>query len=163
MADKALYILAGYDGETEARLSGIQNKLYECGFTGTQTKNIPMHITLGSFLTDKETELIALLERLSEETESFELVFSHIGIFAGARVMFIAPNTNEKLLALKNKFGEDPVWAPHTTMLIDEPEVIAEALPVVMSEFNTFGGRLTSLHLYEFFPTRHILTVHFER
>lgn len=163
MADKALYVLAGFDDESEKRLSDLQNKLYKCGFTGTQTKNIPMHITLGSFPTDKEAELTEQLERLAKETESFEIVFSHVGLFAGSKIMFIAPNTGEKLLALKKNFGESPAWTSHTTMLIDEPEVIAEALPVIMKEFASFGGRVTTLHLYEFFPTRHILTVHFER
>ena len=41
MAGKALYILAAYDDRTEERLSGIQNRLYELGFSGIQTKNIP--------------------------------------------------------------------------------------------------------------------------
>ena len=33
MAEKALYILAGYDDQTEAYLAGIQKKLYEQGFS----------------------------------------------------------------------------------------------------------------------------------
>ncbi len=50
---KALYVLAGYDA-AESYLAGIRNKLYEAGFTGTQTKNIPMHITMGLFTTERE-------------------------------------------------------------------------------------------------------------
>ena len=38
---KSLYILAGYDDNTEKYLAGNQNKLYEEGFSGTHTKNIP--------------------------------------------------------------------------------------------------------------------------
>lgn len=34
MADKALYIIAGYDDKTEKNLAGIQNKLYEQSFRG---------------------------------------------------------------------------------------------------------------------------------
>ena len=48
MAEKALYVLAGYDDDTEKLLSGIQNKLYEQGFSGVQTKGIPMHFTITS-------------------------------------------------------------------------------------------------------------------
>ena len=59
MDNKALYILAGYDDETGRRLQAIQDRLYEEGFTGTQTKNIPMHTTMGSFPTDMEEELKA--------------------------------------------------------------------------------------------------------
>ena len=36
MANKALYVLAGYDDETEKSLAGIQNRLYDLGFEGTQ-------------------------------------------------------------------------------------------------------------------------------
>ena len=57
MTDKALYVLAGYDDETEKTLSGIQHKLYDLGFSGVQTKNIPMHFTLGSYAADREEEL----------------------------------------------------------------------------------------------------------
>ena len=52
--EKALYVLAGYDDKTEEYLSNIQSKLYECGFLGTHTKNIPQHITLVSFPIDKK-------------------------------------------------------------------------------------------------------------
>ena len=83
MADKALYVLAGYDDATEMRLAALQNKLYEHGFTGTHTKNIPQHITLGSFPTEKERELTELLQKLSEEGSSFDVTFNHVGIFAG--------------------------------------------------------------------------------
>ena len=67
MEDKKLYILAGYDDATEEQLAGLQKKLYEAGFVGKETKNIPMHITLGSFPTDREEELKAVLEGAVEE------------------------------------------------------------------------------------------------
>ena len=163
MSDKALYVLAGYDDATEVHLANIQNKLYKRGFTGTHTKNIPQHITLGSFPTEKEAELIDLLQKLSEECPSFDITFNHIGVFGGARVLFVAPDPNDKLLKLKELFGDSYNWTPHTTMLIDNPDTIYEALPIVMENFSAFKGRITALHLYEFFPTRHILSVHFEQ
>ena len=92
MADKALYILAGYDQKTDAHLSGIQARLYAQGFTGTHTKGLPQHITLGSYPVDKEAELIAFLHQLSTATGSIDVTFNHVGIFAGSRVLFIAPD-----------------------------------------------------------------------
>lgn len=159
MADKSLYVLAGYDECTETHLSEIQNKLYEKGFIGTHTKNIPQHITLGSFPTSKEEELIRLLRHTAEQTAAFEVTFNHVGIFGGAKVLFIAPDTNSALLKIKELFGDSYNWTPHTTMLIDTPETIYKALPTVMENFASFSGKITSLHLYEFFPARHILTV----
>ena len=159
MADKALYILAGYDDDTEARLAGIQNKLYEKGFSGVHTKNIPQHTTLGSFPMEKEQELVDMLRDLAAKTEAFDVTFSHVGIFGGSKVLFVAPDATQKLLELKECFGDSFGWAPHTTMLIDEPETILQALPTVLENFTSFGGKVAYLHLYEFWPTRHILTV----
>lgn len=156
---KALYILAGYDDNTEKYLSGIQNKLYEAGFMGTQTKNIPMHTTLGSFPCEKEEELIEFLKKLSAETKAFEVTFNHIGMFGGGNVLFIAPDANHRLLDLKEKFGSSYNWAAHTTMLIDDARVVQQALPVVLEQFKAFIGKVSKLHLYEFFPTRHIISV----
>ena len=159
MANKALYILAGYDETTDALLSDIQSKLYDRGFTGTHTKNIPQHITLGSFPTDQEDELTEFLHTLSNEVRSFDVTFNHVGIFGGSKVLFIAPDCNEQLLKLKEHFGSAFNWTPHTTMLIDEPDVICRALPTVMQHFSSFKGIVTTLHLYEFFPARHILSI----
>lgn len=160
MADKALYIMAGYDDNTEMNLSGIQNKLYEQGFSGRHTKNIPQHITLGSYPVDKENDLIELLKRIAKTTRVFDVTFNHIGIFGGSNVLFIAPDSVKELLELKENFGESFGWTPHTTMIIDEPDVILRALPIVLNEFSSFCGKVTTLHLYEFWPTRHILSVH---
>ena len=159
MADKALYVLAGYDDDTEAYLSGIQEKLYANDFSGVHTKNIPMHITLGSFPCDKEDELRSLLLRTADEVSGFDVTFNHVGVFGGAKVLFAAPDVSHDMLALKERFGDSTDWTAHTTFLIDSPEVIYKALPYVMEEFSAFGGKVTSLYLYEFFPARHILTV----
>lgn len=159
MSNKALYVLAGYDNKTEEYLSSLQNRLYEDGFTGTHTRNIPMHITLGSFPTDKESELTDCLKNISKDLSAFDITFNHIGIFSGGKVLFAAPDANYSLLELKQKFGDIYGWAPHTTIIIDSPDVVYQALPIVMKDFNSFSGKVTSLHLYEFFPTRHILSV----
>ena len=160
MADnKALYVLAGYDDETEKYLAGIQNKLYQEGFEGWQTRNIPMHITLESFPTEQEEELVERVKKVASETSSFEVTFNHVGIFHDGNTMFIEPNTNAALLKLRETFGSSYHWTPHTTMLIEKPEVICQALPHVISAFDPFKGRVEVLHLYEFFPTRHILSV----
>lgn len=157
--NKQLYILAGYDEASEAHLCHLQNLLYEQGFVGTHTKNIPMHITLGSFPTDREELLKVLMQRLSEEVDSFDVTFNHIGIFGGAKVLFVSPDMNDELLSLKERCSDSFHWTPHTTLLIDEPDVIFRAAPYVLHEFKSFVGKVNSLHLYEFFPTRHIMSV----
>lgn len=164
MADKALYILAGFDDVTEGKLTALQNRLYEQGFSGVQTKGIPMHFTLGSYLSEQEEELKQRLLRISEEHKSFEVDFSHVGLFRLSEndVLFIKPEVNKAMLKLKDEFTDssDPYgWSSHTTMLIDRPQIISEALQIVMGEFSSFSGKTETLHLYEFWPARHILSV----
>ena len=66
------------------------------------------------------------------------------------------------MLALKDEFSDNRDqfnWSPHTTLLIDKPAVIQEATQSVLKEFTSFSGKVTVLHLYEFWPTKHILSV----
>ena len=159
MAEKRLFVLAGFDGETETRLHGWQKGLYAQGFKGTQTKHIPPHFTLDNFPVDREQQLKRLLTELAEKQHPVSVLFSHIGIFPGGKVLFAAPDCNRELLMLKETFGRSYGWTPHATMLVDTPEEIVRAYPVFEREFEPFDGTVTSLHLYEFFPVRHILSV----
>ncbi|MBR3142963.1 MAG: 2'-5' RNA ligase family protein [Clostridiales bacterium] len=164
MENKSLYVLAGYDDLTEKRLSEMQNRLYDLKFEGVQTKNIPMHFTLGSYDTDREEELIARLNRLSGNFEAFDVAFNHIGLFRLPEndVLFIAPEVSREMLSLKDEFTDNKDtfrWSAHTTLLIDKPDIIRKALPAVLADFSSFEGEVTRLYLYEFWPTRHILTV----
>ena len=168
MADKALYVLAGYDDDTEAKLAGIQQRLYDLGFSGTQTKDIPMHVTMGQFDTSKEQELKERLIALSKSVKAFTADFNHIGLFEHPEneVMFIQPKISVEWLELRDRFSDNIdtfPWSPHTTLLIDRPAVIDEALKVVMEEFRAFSGKVTTLYLYEFWPTWHVLTVQLKK
>ncbi len=159
MTEKFLCVMACYDSETEEHLAGLQNRLYENGFCGTHTKGIPQHITLGTYPVEKEAEVAELVKKVAEWTVEFPVVFNHLGIFQGGEVLFVAPCVSKALLELQENFGKDLGWTPHTTMLIDAPEIIRKALPIVQEPFVAFGGRVTSICLYEFWPTRPILTV----
>ena len=154
--NKFLCVMAGYDSATETRLSEWQKLLYDRGYVGDQTKGLPPHITLGTYPVAEETEVTELVKRIAKNTQSIELTFNHIGIFGGSKVLFIAPDPNRELLALKENFGDSHNWTPHTTMLIDKPEVIYRALPIVAEPFQAFSGSVESLYLYEFWPARFI-------
>lgn len=158
-SDKFLCVLAGYDEATEAHLSALQQRLYDAGFVGTHTKNIPQHATVGFGDCKDEALMIEQLRKVAAAAQPFDVTFNHIGIFGGGKVLFIAPDTSRALLDLKENFGSSDNWTAHTTMLIDEPDVIRSALPVLQEEFLAFRGQFAYLHLYEFWPTRHILSV----
>jgi 2'-5' RNA ligase len=163
MAEKFLCVMVGFDQETEERLAGIQNALYEAGFVGTQTKGLPLHITLGTFPVVEESEVARLVARVAQQFGPFNITFSNIGLFAGCKVLFIAPAPNRTLSDLKDNFGQRATWTPHTTMLIDEPRKVHAALPIVGEQFKSFQGKVQNLHLYEFWPTRHILSLNLGR
>ena len=104
--------------------------------------------------------MVGVLKNQCTKTASFDVTFNHVGIFGGGKVLFIAPDCKKALLDLKEVFGTSYGWTPHTTVIIDESDVILKSLPIVMNHFASFAGKITTLYLYEFFPARHILTVH---
>ena len=101
MEDKSLYLLAEFDDDTERVLSDYYSILKQHGLEGKQTKNIPYHITLGSYDTSYENRLIDELETVCYNTPEIELLLSHLGIF-GLDVLFAGPNINYELLSLQS-------------------------------------------------------------
>ena len=61
--------------------------------------------------------------------------------------------------AIKTETQEKFPWTPHCTIIIDEPETIQNALPILVEHFQPFMGRITKLHLCAFWPTRESATV----
>jgi len=157
--DKALYVLAELDDQTQKTLSGYYEKLVQNGFPGTQTKEIPYHLTMGSYPCDMERKLTGWLDEKIADMSGVTLLFDHIGLF-GLNVLFLAPNVTHELLTLKEAITFDGTidefpWAAHATMLIDTPENILRALPVV-ADMLPLEARIDSIGLYEFFPKRGI-------
>lgn len=81
MDNKFLCLMAQFDAETENKLKEIQNLLKEEGFIGEQTSNLPNHITLGTFKTDNEIELIDKLKTVCNNTYRIPISFNTIGLF----------------------------------------------------------------------------------
>lgn len=160
MKDKFLCVMAQYDEETELKLEEIQKLLLDNGFLGKQTPNLPNHITLGSFDKLQEELLKEKVRMVSKQFHSFDIKLSSIGLF-GLEVLFIAPSVNHELLNLQqyfnNNYADGHGWTAHTTMLIDDSETIQKALPLVANHFKGFTGKIESISLYEFWPTRFIL------
>lgn len=164
MAETFLTLMADYDMAAQFRMDGWYNAIQRAGFSGTQTPGLNHHISLATFPVEAEAEAIALTKRIAAEYAPVEVHVSHVGLFAGSRVLFAAPESNPALTALQQACADDrPLngypWTPHTTMLIDTPENIVAALPALMEKFEPFRGRITHLHLCAFWPTREILRV----
>jgi len=160
MDEKSLYLLAQFDDETEEMLSACYAELVQQGFVGKQTKDIPYHFTLGCFDCCHEENLVSELEKICSTTKIIDIRLDHLGLF-GLKVLFAEPNMNFELLSLQKAFfdgcgnGYHP-WTAHATILLDEPDNIIKALPIVADKFKPTHARITSVGLYEFFPKRFI-------
>lgn len=163
MAESFLTLMADYCAEDQQRISVWYDALQNAGFTGTQTPGLNHHISLATFPLDQEEEAIALTRRVAAEFGPVHVDIRHVGVFPGGKVLFAAPDMSPELTALQRACTAETVngypWTPHTTMLIDTPETIGAALPVLMAKFMPLRAKIDRLHLCAFWPTREILTV----
>ena len=100
MAEEFLTLMADLDGDSQARMSAWYGALREAGFTGRQTPGLPYHISLASFPLDKEREAVKIMQKAAAAFSAVPVHISHMGLFAGGRVLFCAPERNPRLDAL---------------------------------------------------------------
>ena len=162
MAEQFLTLMAELDDSSQQHLSGWYDGLRKAGFTGTQTPGLPYHISMAAFPLDQEDKAVETAWRAAAGSVPVPVHFSHIGMFAGGRILFAAPERNPELdrlqEACRSSAPQEHPWTPHTTLLIDEPEAVHAALPVLVSSFVPFVGKIVRLHLCAFWPTREILS-----
>lgn len=164
MAEQFLTLMADLDEESQALMSEWREQLEKSGFIGTQTPGLPFHISLATFSLDKEQEVIYEMQRLAKKFYAIPVHISHIGMFAGGKVLFGAPDMNPpKLFSLREAISIEPhekfPWTPHATIMIAETDTICKALPILLESFHPFMGKITRLHLCAFWPTREIMSV----
>ena len=161
MEEKHLYVVAQFDAQTNQTLAALYQALVAEGLLGTQAKDIPYHITLGTFEIEDEVEVIRRAHAAARTMDAFTLRLSHIGLF-GLDVLFIAPAVKQQLLDLLHAVvpgggtADEFPWVAHTTLLMDEPQNIQRAIPVVAKHFAPFRACVESIGVYEFSPERKI-------
>ena len=94
MAEEFLTLMADLDDESQRIMSGWYAKLKDEGFTGVQTPDLPFHISLGCFSLEKESDVVNEMKALAERFSTVPVHISHIGLFAGGKVLFAAPDMN---------------------------------------------------------------------
>ncbi len=167
MTEQFLTLMADLDNASQAIMSEWYKKLNDAGFMGTQTPNLPFHISIATFPLEKEQEAVEITRRVAGEFAQMPVHISHVGVFAPGKVLFGAPERNSELDMLHNacdiNSDQQRPWTPHVTLLIDEPATICEAMPLVLKSFYPFVAQITRLHLCAFWPTREILSVELRR
>ena len=163
MAEQIIVLMADWDEGTQKALGAIYEDLQKEGFTGKQTPGIPYHISMSTYPIDKEAEALEAMKKAAEACSKFEVSISHLGMFAGGSILFAAPDRNAELDKLHSfcdiGLPQEFAWTPHTTIMIDEPEVVQSALPTVVKGFRPLSGKITRLHLCAFWPTREIAAI----
>ena len=160
MGNKFLALMADLDENTQKVMSGWYKTLQEAGFKGVQTPDLPYHITMAILPLDREEEAVERMRKVASEFEAFPVHLSHMGMFAGGTVLFAAPERDAALKALHEALEFDVPqphpWTPHATILIDDPQTVQAALPLVVKSFTPLLGKVTRLNLWEFLPKREI-------
>lgn len=164
MAEQFLTLMADLDENSQNIMGTWYEELQDVGFTGEQTKGLPFHISMACYPLDKEKEVVELVQRMAEQFTEVPVYISHVGVFPGGKVLFGAPDMNPELIAIHDASVEvesiqEFIWTPHTTMIIDEPEVVGKALHIFAKSFVPFFGKIVRLHLCAFWPTREIMSV----
>ena len=160
MAESFLTLMAEYCEEDQQRISVWYDAIQQAGFAGTQTPGLRHHISMATFPLEKEEEAIRVLHETAARFAPRTVAIRHVGVMPGGRTLFAAPDMCPELTALQRACGSAVLngypWLPHTTMLIDEPETVAAALPTLMKRFTPIPARIDRLRLCAFWPKREI-------
>lgn len=163
MAEAFLTIMAEYREEDQQKISVWRDALVNSGFIGSQTPGLRHHISLATWPLEKEAEAIETIKRAGERFAPVDAAIRHIGVLPGGKVLAAAPDLSPALTALQQACGDRMVhgypWLPHTTLLIDETETLAAALPILMKHFVPLPAKVDRLRLCAFWPTREIVAV----
>lgn len=157
MKKRFLTIYAVLDDISQNKLSKFQQLLVKNNLVGTETKEIPFHITLGSFPLNMKSELENLIKKESILNSTFEINLLKINHFKN-KVVFVEPEINDNLLKLHNIFKGNYVdnydWIPHITLFCGKWLKIKKAKKIIQSNFVPFTAKVTSIQMGEFFPAK---------
>lgn len=163
---KFLTIYAVLDNATQDKLNTLQQYLLKNKLIGTQTKDIPYHITLGSFPITMQNELVEKINKHCLNLSTFSINLFDINHFKN-KVLFIEPQLNEDLVNLHNSFkgnfADNYNWQPHITIYCGTRLKTIKAKKVIKKDFIPFKAQITSIQLSEFFPTKIIYTTQLQK
>ncbi|MBO4218713.1 MAG: 2'-5' RNA ligase family protein [Erysipelotrichaceae bacterium] len=163
MSEQFLTLMADLDEESQKLMAGWYASLKEAGFTGSQSPEVPYHISLMTFASDQQARALETMYEAAEQFAPIPVYVSHIGVFAGGRVLFAAPESNPQLEKLRAACGPQAPqmypWIPHITLLMDETENVCAALSVLVKSFRPFLGWITRLQVCSFWPMQEIAAI----
>lgn len=164
--EKFITVMAVLDDRTQQLLQQLQNDLEQRYGTDTKTKDIPYHITLGSYPVEQTDEIVSRITAVAERSRSFSVKLNGLGHF-GNTVRYIDPEINEPLKALHMYFDSDYAngysdWVPHITVYRhNEPAEIELSEQISEKLEQLKNATIIGIELGEFFPAKKIIRVLF--
>lgn len=157
--NKFLTVFAVFDEATQKKLKSFQDSVLALGCPGTQTMDIPFHISLGSFKVEDERGLKARIKAACLQQRAFEIRLHKVGHFSN-RVLFVEPEENAPLRRLHDlfdgNFADGFPWHAHATIFCGEEEQVLKARQRLNDIFTPVNATITGIQMGEFFPTRMI-------
>lgn len=164
--EKFITVMAIFDDSTQKVLQSIQDELEQRYGVDTKTKNIPFHITLGSYAVEETEKIVSRIMDIAGKTKSFGVSFTGLSHF-GNVVRFVEPVISEELSTLHMHFDSDyangfETWKPHVTVYRHSEPKEVEISPSVIDKLeNLTDARIVGIELGEFFPAKKIVRVIF--
>ena len=162
---KFLTVMAVFDDKTQEKLANIQSRIIENVGCGTQTIGIPFHLTLGSYPTEKERDVVAQIEKIAFVANPFEVLLVGYSTFSD-RVLFLEPTKPQELLYLRKAFECDYAngfdWVPHATLFCGEADDVIKAKSYLPDICEPIRTKIVGIELGEFFPPKKIIRIDFE-
>lgn len=165
--EKFITVMAILDDDTQVMLRNIQKDFERLYGLDMKTKDIPFHITLGSYAVEETSEIVARIQKVAEQTEKVYVEFNGIKHF-GNVVRYIEPEISEELLNLHMHFDSDYAngyseWMPHITLYRhSEPSELKVPEEIIQKMEKVTHASIVGIELGEFFPMKKISRVLFD-
>ena len=160
---KCLTVMAVLDDQTQKRMDALQQKILSTGLVGTQTMQIPFHISLGSYPPECVEEVLRSVRDTAGKQTSFAINLIGVNSFS-ERVLFLQPEENERLTALHRIFDcaypKGFPWVPHATLFCGEEAEVRTAKKTIEDTVFPICARVTAIELGRFFPAEKIERVY---
>lgn len=165
--DKFITVMAVLDDRTQEIMESMAKELLSQYGPDKKTKNIPYHISLGSYAPEDAEMIVERIRQVAKETKPFEIKLLGLNHF-GNKVRFLEPELSEDLMNLHLHFDSDyangyPGWMPHATVYIhEEPREIEVSKELAEKMESVKTAKVVGIELGEFFPARFIAREMFE-
>lgn len=174
-----MYLISLYfDEKTNTTIQKLVNQVAkETGNGFMVEEHVPPHITISSFDTKREEEVIAILSNISRALQKGPLHWVSVGIFL-PHVIFLSPVLNDYLQEMIQKIYEEIVcvdetimspfyrpyqWVPHTTIGKKlSKEQLRIAFDVLQEQFVPFKGTVTSIGIAKTNPYQELAVYRLE-